>query len=247
MMKQAALLVALVLGCRGSAVAQIGYLMFPQFANGGSEIAGAGMSSTITLINPESTDGTAYFEVFNDNGSHATDLIDGRVLTVPAKGTREIGFSTNGPARAGWVSILLGPNTNRSMIGSLTINIPGVGSSSIQQALPGTTFMLPARHGASMNTGLAVASVCPSPAAITVTLRNSDGQTMGTFNAQLPASGHLSKFIHEIIPVANPQSYVGSVTVAATSASCSTPLIVAAFDLGSNLGEFVVLPVGRLN
>src|SRR5437870_2265405 len=93
--------------------AQIGYVVFPQFANGGSNVGGAGMSSEILLVNPYSSDTAAYIEVYNDDGTRAKDLLDGLTVTIPAKGTKSISFSTRGPARAGWVNIVVGPGSDR--------------------------------------------------------------------------------------------------------------------------------------
>lgn len=250
-MRQAIWILLFVLFSGRAGFAQYRYMVFPQFINGGSSVAGLGMASDLTIINQGNSDMTVYIELYNDDGSRTKDLLDGTFFTIPPLGMKMIGMGTNGPVRTGWMFVDIGPITvGPPTIGSLKLTAPGLGSSAVQSSEVGQTFMLPVRHYASMNTGIAIANVCPYANDVSVTLRGADGIMWGQYNVHLPANGHVAKFIDEMIPVANPKFYIGSATVAlkpTTLNNCGGSLAVTAFELGSTPGSLVLLPVGKLN
>lgn len=225
--------------------AQSGYLIFPQF------VAGPGLSSTVTLVNPDSSDTPAYVEIFNEDGTHAKDLPDGASFTVPSNGVRTLDITASENVKVGSVSVTfqLRSITSAPLFGSLLINIAGLGSSAVQQGGIGNTFVVPVQRTPQLRTGIAVANVCPYNATAKLTLRSNEGLPIGTYSITVPGNGHTSKFIDEMVPIPGTAPFAGLASIVAgpTTNLCVTTLSVAAYDLGSSLGQFIVLPVGKVN
>lgn len=221
-----------------------GYLVFPQFATGD------GLTSTVTLINPSPNDARTSVYIHNEDGSSAKDLPDGAFFIIPGMGSRSFVISANGAPRTGKVEVIWyiqSPNPfPPDLVGSLVISIAGIGSSAIQQGDTGNTFVVPAQRGTSLRTGLAIANVCPSGVPVTLTMRNEDGLPIGTASTQIIGNGHVSKFVDEFISL--PATFTGVLSVTThPPSSCNVGLSVAAYDLGNSLGQFVVLPVAKIN
>jgi len=227
-----------------------GYLTFPHFATG------AGMQSEIVLINPQQrTEISIYLEMYNQDGSHARDLFDGYFTIIPPYGIKRINLGINGPPRVGWMTATAWPwpdtganlsNGPAQLVGSLKITLPGIGSSTVLDSQSGQTFMLPVKKQGTTNTGIAIANVCSNPLTVIGTLRDIDGLILGTYRSTFPAFTQIAKYIDELIP--GRSSYDGSLTVAiGPSVERCIQMSVVSFALGSESGDFVVQPVGKIN
>jgi hypothetical protein len=90
-------------------------------------------------------------------------------------------------------------------ISSVAFSFPFLASVHRQSRLAkiGNDFVLPAQRTAVLRTGIAIANVCPyATPAVTIMLRDTNGLPVGTATVQLPANGHLSKFVDELISTA---------------------------------------------
>lgn len=224
--------------------AQQNFLVFPQFA------AGDGLSSEIVLVNADNNQAQADFQIYNEDGTSPKDLPDGAVRVIPANGTRSLSLTAFGAAHVGSIAIITSSRYPYSapIFGSLKITIAGLGSSSVQQGQTGNTFVVPVQKTSDLRTGIAIANVCPFIANGTVTLRSQDGLPIGIFPFRLQPNGHVSKFIDEMIPaISAPFVGVASIVGNGTNDLCISTLSVAAYDLGSSLGQFIVLPAGKVN
>jgi hypothetical protein len=215
-------------------------LLFPHFA------AGGGMTSEITLVNPTSLDVSAYLRSFNQDGSETKDLVDGFAIVVPARGSRIIPVNASSP-RVGYIDVQAGPSNSSLLVGTLKITMPGIGTSAIQPGLIGQTFVLPAKKDAAGSTAIAVVNFCQIPLTIQLQLRNADGLSLGAISIPLPSFAQFARYVDELIP--RGQNYSGAtLTVSGISPGQNCKDIsVISFELGSQPGQFVVVPVGRIN
>jgi hypothetical protein len=222
-------------------------LFFAQYGNGG------GFISSLFLTNPLSLsiDGSVTF--FDDNGNPLSVSINGQpasgkaAFRIPPKGGAVFTTDGQGNLIAGSARVIAFTFSGSNAVGGvLRFSAPGSGIAGVGGVvLPTSGFIIPATRSTSGNfsTGVAITSNF-LPATLTLTLRNKNGDpvTGGQVTQQLPANGHLAKFIQELFPTADTREFEGTLTVTASGATVAG----TAIQLGSKPGEFTTLPVSPL-
>lgn len=213
-------------------------LVFAQFGNG------AGFTSTLFLINPLAVSADAELTFFDDPG---------KPLAIPLVGkepSERVFFSVSSLGAAvfttdGQGDLVVGSarvSSSSAMGGVLQFAFPNVGIAGVGAGVPTSAFITPVARSASsgLSTGVAVTSMA-SPVRLTFTLRNRKGETVqgGQVTLQLPAKGHVAKFVHELFADALVQEFEGTLTVSSEGGEVAG----TAIQLGSRSGEFTTLPV----
>jgi hypothetical protein len=169
-------------------------LYFPQVADGG------GYRTNLVLINPSAGAATASLEFFSDDGSRLALPVGGvdrtgYSLSLNAKGiARFVTDGTSDSLRVGWVrvtsSVALGGSAILQMVSGGRIKTEA-GVSSSAPSYHFTTYVESLNYAAS---GLAICNPNPVETTVTLNLRNSFGQTVGTKALTLPPFGHIARF-----------------------------------------------------
>ena len=230
--------------CLGSSVPQPQVLYAAQFANGD------GVISEVVLCNPSTMEAVSGQAAFFDNaglpmtvgisGSSARSSMD---FSLPPLGT--FTFSTDGLGGLNSGSIQV--SSDRSVAGFVRFNLPGIGVAGVGSSQPLSTFIAPVRGKlGSIYSGIAIQNVGNSPVTIGLSLRDEDGNEIpngATTITNLPALGHVARFIHELFPKAALEDFTGSLIAEVSGGRVAA----TALELGSTAGQFTTLPVAPLN
>ena len=222
-------------------------LFFAQFGNG------PGLISDIVLTNPSATDTISGRVDFLDNdglpfpvtivGSGTTTSVN---FSVPPLGTVTISTDGQGTLAVGSAVV----SSEGTLGGVIRFNISDVGIAGVGASQPLSAFIMPVRRVAGgINTGVAIYNTETNSVTLDLTLRDPEGKLVegGTATiADLPAGGHLSKFIgglgEVLFPDADTDDFQGTLVVQVTGGNVAT----AALELGTVVGEFTTLPVTPL-
>ena len=134
--------------------------------------------------------------------------------------------------------------SNEAISGVVRFTIPGLGTAAVGESQAVTGVIVPVRRRADgFNTGVAVANAGAEAATLLLTLRNSAGIQVSTVNLSLAANGHAAKFLDQLFPAANTNSFDGTLAITVTG---NGKVAVTALELGNVPGQFTTLPVTPL-
>ena len=124
--------------------------------------------------------------------------------------------------------------------GVIRFQLPGIGIAGIGQSQPFRRFLIPVRRQlGGINTGVAIHSLADLINSMTLKLRDVDGVEVATAFENLPAQGHLVKFIDELFPNVDTDDFQGTLVVEVIA----TKVAATALELGNVPGQFTALPV----
>jgi len=223
-------------------------LFFAQFGNG------PGLISDIVLTNPSATDTiSGRVDFLDDNGvpflagivgTGETSSVDFSVAPLGS-----VTISTDGQGAIAVVGSAV-ISSEGTLGGVIRFSISGIGIAGVGASQPLSGFVVPVRRVAGgINTGVAIYNTETNSVTLDLTLRDPKGVLVlgGTATiADLPAGGHLSKFIgglgEVLFPDADTDDFQGTLVVQVTDGNVAT----AALELGTVVGEFTTLPVTPL-
>ena len=235
----------------GAYVSKPSIRRFPQFSNG------QGSSTEVVLINPYSSISAAGSIQFTDDqgmpvdpatlapGGGGAELAlenppdPGRFL-VPPLGSVIVSTNGEGELLAGAVTV----TSNITLGGTVRIDIPGIGLLGMGDAPPLSGFVAPVRRSVgNFNAGIAVVNAEGLPVTLGLELLNQQGDSHSPpIELQIPAGGHLSKFINELFPAATTDEFEGTLIGRVAEGS----IAVVAVELGVTAGHLISLPVSAL-
>ncbi len=231
----------------GTALFQRHGLEFAQFADG------LGLFSQVVLFSLDDSaetqahlvllgdDGRARPITFTDSVSHEPVPADGVLdLSVPASGMRKLETDGSGSLTVGSVRVL----SDRPLAGIVLFGgssgLAGVGASTVSQS--GFSAPLEVRKDAAdetVDTGIAVTNLESRAIVLTLTLRNPAGVLLATTTVELPALGHLAKFVGEFAgwnPTLDLTTFTGILRVSFEGR-------VAATVIQTRPGQFATMPI----
>ncbi len=188
---------------------------------------------------------TGQIELLGDSGDGLSVDLNGEAvvgtqdLDVPATGLLSLRTDSLGDVRTGSVRVTTDRHVEGAVIFGGATGLAGVGSS---PDLP-AGFVAPIQRNVNLgiNTGIAVAVLGATEAALELTLLDASGSALAQASDTLAANGHKALFVTEIgwDPAVDFSDFSGTLVVTA-----SEP--VAATVLQTRPGEFVTLPVAPL-
>ena len=168
--------------------------------------------------------------------------MDSVAFSVPPLGKATISTDGVGDVVVG-AAVVTSPNT---LAGVVRFNISGIGIAGVGSSAPVSGFLTPVRReSGGINTGVALYNPGSEAVTLSLTLRDSEGQTVtgGTSTiADFPASGHLAQFIDTLFPDADTSDFEGVLVVEVTGGTVAA----TALELGTSAGQFTTLPVTAL-
>jgi hypothetical protein len=178
--------------------------------------------TALMLSNPDSS-GPASISVsfFNDDGTPMNVGINGTTgsqfsFSLPSSGTLQVETSGAGNIKTGWASI----QSEKSLSGiSIFSFYDGAGNYVSEMGAPATaattSFSMFVQTTTDINTGIAIANPNSSPAQVTLTLRDSQGDATGSpVSVTVPANGHIQGYVTDIFPQETmPQGFSGTLDV----------------------------------
>lgn len=196
-------------------------LFFPEVADGG--YAGQWSWRTTLMLSNRDSSGAASISVsfFNDDGTPMNLSIQGTTsnqftFTIPASGSLKIETSGIGSEKTGWAQV----QSDKSVSGiSIFSFYDGVGNYVSEMGAPSasamSSFSMFVQSTTDINTGLAIANPISSPVQVTLTLRDSQGSTMGSpVSVTVPASGHIQGYVTGLFPQGTlPLPFQGTIDV----------------------------------
>lgn len=225
---------------------------FPQFGNG------QGFISELILTNPsfsQSAGGEAFFS--DDDGSPldpgfltvsgAGSLMglsqpgDALRFTVPPLGSLTLATSGEGALLSGAVSVF----SNLQLGAIVRFTVAGIGTAGVASSPPLGGFIVAARRTSQgLNTGVAVFNPEDDAVALSLTLHSRLGEALpgGSTLIEVPAGGHIARFITELFPEAETESFEGTLVGQVESGQVAA----VAMELGPLPGQFTTLAVTPL-
>lgn len=215
---------------------------FAQFANGAEFV------SSLVLTNPsQATEVTGTVRFFDDLGEPLSVSLNGQSaasefsFSIPLLGSVTFTSDGQGDLVSGSVAV----TADSSIGGVLGFTFPERGIAGVGASVATSGFIIPVARSVarSFSTGVALAAQASAPS-LSLTLRNQGGEPVAEGQAviDLPANGHLARFIEELFPNADTAEFEGTLTVSAEGGTVAG----TAIELGSQPGEFTVLPVTPL-
>ncbi len=218
----------------------------PQVANG--DYGSGSYRTTFVLFNNTNNTVTADLDLTDDRGNPLSVNITGCGtgsnfnFSLPAGSSKLLQTDGKGSVTVGAATITSSASIGVSAIFSIYdsagnyLTEAGVGSSD-----PQTTFILPVDTTGSFNTGLALYNPNNTMASVTMTLRDTNGQTVGTSPLQLARGSHIARFIAgngQLFPSIG--AFQGTLLV-----QCSTPVAAVVLRQYQDLStlSFTSLPV----
>ncbi|MFQ5738586.1 MAG: hypothetical protein ACE5JX_06200 [Acidobacteriota bacterium] len=207
---------------------------------------GAGVSSTLVLINPSPAQpATGRVLFFDDMGAplvveiNDTSVSEGE-LTFDLKPLETVFLATRGQGTAlltGAVEVESDTFIAGTVLFAGSFGVAGVGS-----VKPATRFLAPIQSDSSAGVSTGVALANPQGFSVTVTLRllDTSGQPVpdGTTSVNLRGHGHLARFPEEIFKdcAIDFSSFRGTLEV-------ESEVAISAMAIRTSPGEFATLPV----
>ena len=239
-----------------STTVAISPLYFAQFGDG--EVASASLtqalgtstvqlSSEFFLVNPDKTlEAGATIGVKGDDGVSLDNvdlngvvLLQGEVdVTIPTCGMRILRTDGEGPLQAGSATVTSDQQLSGVVVFNSGIGAAGVGAS---PALP--AFVAPMLKNAEINTGIAFQNPGNDPVLVTLELRDSDGELLGTGSITLAGMGHRALFVDEIGWTPEPGAIIDFTDFEGLVKATTFAGGVAATVIQTRPQEFVTMPV----
>lgn len=213
------------------------HLRFAHFTDGGD------LTSSLLLINTEeSHSANARLSLRDDAGEPLEVDLNGQPsngefeLTVPAHGLRVV--STDGVGETVGGSLLVSSSENLAGVVRFQGGVGTAGMGVSPVAVSGFWTPVETDELAGLDTGIAIHNLSMNEAALELALLDSEGTSLATASANLPALGHLARFIGEFSwdPPVDLQLFRGLLQV-----TTDAPLGAAA--LQTRTGEFVTFPI----
>jgi hypothetical protein len=171
-----------------------------QIANGAS--GGSTFRTTFVLFNNTSQDLTASLVLTGDDGKPLTMTILGfgaqhnLDVFMPAGGTQVLQTDGSGALVSGAATVTAPIGIGVSAIfGIYDSNGNFVTEAGVGSSAPMSDFVAPVDTTAQFNTGLALFNPGGGSTAVTLTLRDTDGRRVDQASLDIPASGHLARFV----------------------------------------------------
>lgn len=215
-------------------------LIFAQFGFGG------GLFSQLTFVNPSKTaSASGNLKLFRAadgslfpteiNGSPTTGEIP---VTVGPLGIQI--FTTTGSEgsiNVGWARL----QTDNPLGGSILFTLADIGTGGVPVSKAQKEFIAPMERDKlrNINTGIAIANTETTPASIKITLKDEVGLSLASKTIQLVASGQTARFIDQLFPEVNTDSFRGILAVESNT-------LVAGTVIRTIPGEMATLPVGSV-
>ena len=211
---------------------------FAQFGDGG------GIRTVVLLINQNPFAVTAQLELLADDGSALSLPLDGSTasqftIELPARATRRLATAGNAEAPSvGWARLSASAPIGAQLLfeirnGETLLTQAAVESSATQRVVD--VF---ADQTSGSRTGVALANNSEAPALIRLTLIDPDGNPGASADVELPANGHLARFLDEFFNEMG--DFSGRVSV-----NANAPIVVTTLQqTGVVLGTLP--PVARL-
>jgi hypothetical protein len=205
---------------------------------------------TFVLFNNTDTDTTALLELTADNGSPLTLVLGGNTnssftIQLPAGSSQTLQSDGQGNVVVGAATVTCAVHIGVSAIFSIYdangnfLTETGVGNSD-----PQTSFVLPVDTTGLFNTGLALFNVGTGSAKAVMTLRNSNGQQVGsTVEITLLGHNHIARFVSgagQLFPAVG--NFQGTLFV-----QCLTPIAALVLRENSSPLSFTSLPAVSSN
>ena len=217
--------------------------------------------SSIVLTNPSSSDQvTGSIHFLDDEGevlpigiaSAGQDQVLVSTAAVPLEVTSRVEFSILPLAAAtistdgqGEVAVGSAVVTSEAVLGGVVrFEIQGIGIAGVGASQPVKAFVAPVRRElGGINTGIALHNTESRPISLDLTLYTQGGVEAATRMIEdFPARGHVAKFIDELFPDTDTDSFEGTLVVEVTGGK----VVATALELGTKPGEFTTLPVTPL-
>ncbi|HYR86131.1 MAG TPA: hypothetical protein VE422_18740 [Terriglobia bacterium] len=180
---------------------------FPQIAVGGDP-AGANYTALLQIVNNNSVATTGHVTLYADAGSPLPALFDGQGpqsavdISLQPGEARQIQLTMNSTISTGWMDISYSPSEALTTLilqlrsGTALLSEIGVQPADLIDAAD-----LSVETDTSLNTGLAFANPDTVPIGVFVTLWDpSAGTRLAGTVVQLPAKGHIARFLTELFP-----------------------------------------------
>jgi hypothetical protein len=205
----AVFLVAVLLGAV-DAVAQTfaeKTLFFPQIADGVG--SGGAWQTTFTIAYRANAVGvTATVNFYDDNGSPMNLSVNGQQVSQVTVAVAPFGlaqFKTDGTGvlQTGWATVQSDSNESLSGLALYTFSntsgafVDEVGSPATVASSSMSVFT---QLAATISTGVALANPNTTPADIALVLRDKNSNEIGRTTIQIPAMGHLARYVPELFP-----------------------------------------------
>jgi len=221
-------------------------LNFAQFANGESWVSSLILTNSSTI---ETAEGTVCF--FDDQGQAMPVSINkaARASCVPFV-IHPLGSITLTSDGAGKLTSGSAHVTCATPVaGVLRFSYPGLGIAGVGESQSLTRMIMPvvrdAAHG--LSTGVAVNNTTPGePVSVSFVLKGLDGKSVSLgASVDLPANGHVARFVEQLFPTVDTTSFQGTLVITAYTDGGSAA--ATALQVGASPGQFTSLPVVPIN
>jgi hypothetical protein len=222
--------------------------VLPHVAFGGDP-GGLNFKTVLYFTNSLTTGASGVVDIFDDNGNPISASANGGVpssnfaFNVTSKGVNKIVLSGTPTLQAGWVRITF-PTSTPVVVNAVFQTYTGstiASEAGVTESIADTEALIYATVQSGVtNVGVALANPQPSPSTVTLTLYDQGGNVFDTQFVNLPAFGHLAKYVTSIFPRLASSSFSGSLSIQ-SNLSISA---VALRQNGSNVVGFAALPVG---
>ena len=200
---------------------------------------------TFVLFNNTDTDTSALLELTDDNGAPLVLTIGGTTnssftIQLPAGSSQTLQSDGRGNVVVGAATVTCAANIGVSAIFSIyNANGDFITETGVGDSEPLTSFVLPVDTTGLFNTGLALFNVGSASVNVVMTLRNTNGQQVGS-NVEVSLAGHnhLARFISgagQLFPAVS--NFQGTLLV-----QCATPIAALVLRENASPLSFTSLP-----
>jgi hypothetical protein len=220
-------------------------VVLPQFADG------RGWATELILTNPTDARLTGNVQFFGQEpqGS-ATPLaiaVNGMTNSTfdytiePRSAVRFVTENTSKRVQVGYILATATGSTSTPQglaIFSFSTDGTKVSETGVPATLPGTALRTYVEDVGPVHSGLALANPASTPATATLELTALDGSGTMTASAELPARGHLARYIEELFP-AIPDGFQGTLRVVSTKPIAMTSLRIRTNERGDSVVSWI--------
>ena len=216
-------------------------VIVPHFANGADGL----ITYLLSIDNPSLTETlTGLIEVRGNDGALVpTGFVDeGNVsqigFEIPPLGKADFETTGVGDLVVGSLRIFAdGP------IGAVgRFDLTGIGIAGVGARDPNASAIIPVRRVGELSTGVAYTNAVDETITLTFTLKDTDGNALGTTDVELVAGGHDAKFIEELFDDIITGDFEGTLCITASFGT----FVGEALELAVNAQVFTAIPVTPL-
>ena len=217
-------------------------LYFAQFGNG------EGLSSAIVLVNPyRGVEVSGRVHLLGNDGEPLLVGLAGEPagaieFVVAPLGEVTLLTSGAGDLQEGSARV----EADGTLGGVIRYEISGIGTTAVPESAPVMGCLVPVRKTMTgINAGIAIQNASQGSMDLDLSLRDSSGKQPPGGQARiedLPAGGHLARFIDELFPEAETEDFVGTIAVESRDGTFTATSV----ELGRQAGEFTTLPITPL-